>query len=404
MLDAYIYDGLRTPFGRYAGKLAAVRADTLVAGVIKSLIGKYNFDPTEIEDVIIGCTNQSGEDSVNIARYAALLSGLPVTVPGQTINRLCASGLSAVVDAARAVTCREGELFLAGGVENMSRAPFVVTKSEYAYSRDFTMVDSTIGVRFPHPDIIAHFGNDTMPETAENVARDFSIRREDSDIFAAGSQAKYAKALAQGFYAEEIIPVVVPQGGKKPPMIVEADEHPRSESNVESLSMLKPLVAGGITVTAGNASGINDGAAMLIVGNHSAGLKAGMQPMARILASAAVGIEPRIMGIGPVAAVHKALGRAGLSLRDVDVIEVNEAFATQVLGCLKLLEIAFDDSRVNPNGGAIAIGHPLGASGARLILTAARQLIKTNGRYAVISLCIGYGQGSAVVIENMKRT
>jgi len=404
MLDAYIYDGLRTPFGRYAGKLAAVRPDTLVASVITSLIEKNNFNPAEIEDVIIGCTNQSGEDSVNIARYAALLSGLPVSVPGLTINRLCSSGMSAVVDAARAVTCQEGDLFLAGGVENMSRAPFVVIKSEYAYSRDVNMVDSTIGVRFPHPDIISHFGNDTMPETAENVARDFSISREDSDIFAAGSQAKYAQALAQGFFAGEIIPVIVPQGGKKPAMVVDADEHPRAESNVESLSRLKPLVVGGMSVTAGNASGLNDGAAMLIIGNHAAGLKNGIQPMARILASGTVGIEPRIMGVGPVAAMQKALARARLTLKDMDVIEVNEAFATQVLGCLKLLGIPFDDSRVNPNGGAIAIGHPLGASGARLILTAARQLIQTNGRYALISLCIGYGQGFAAVIENVKRT
>jgi len=402
MMDAYIYDGLRTPFGRHAGTLAAVRPDTLVAGVITALMEKHSFLAEEVEDVIIGCTNQAGEDSRNLARHAVLLSGLPVTVPGQTVNRLCSSGLAAVVDAARAITCNEGDLYLAGGVESMSRAPFVIAKAESAYSRDFRMFDSTIGARFPHPDIIKKFGGDTMPETADNVARDFGISREDSDIFAAGSQAKYAKALQNGFFDGELMPVTVPQGGKKPPLIVTADEHPRVESDLAALARLKPLTEGGV-VTAGNASGVNDGAGMLMVGSRAFGEKTGLRPMAKIISSAAAGIEPRIMGVGPVEAVKKALSRAGLTLADMDIIEVNEAFACQVLGCLKLLDIPFNDSRVNPNGGAIAVGHPLGASGARLALTVARQLQRSNGRYAVISLCIGMGQGLAVVLENTSK-
>lgn len=401
MMDAYIYDGLRTPFGRHAGSIASVRPDTLVAGVISALMEKHSFLAEQVEDVIIGCTNQAGEDSRNLARHAVLLSGLPVTVPGQTVNRLCSSGLAAVVDAARAITCNEGELYLAGGVESMSRAPFVFAKAESAYSRDVRVFDSTIGARFPHPAIIKRFGGDTMPETADNVAREFGISREDSDIFAAASQARYAKALAEGFYADELVPVTVPQG-KKPPLIVAADEHPRPESDLASLARLKPLAEGGV-VTAGNASGVNDGAGMLMVGSRTFGERAGLRPLAKIVSSAAAGIEPRIMGVGPVAAVKKALDRAGLTLNDMDIIEVNEAFACQVLGCLKLQGTPFDDSRVNPNGGAIAVGHPLGASGARLALTAARQLRRSNGRYAVISLCIGMGQGLAVVLENTDR-
>jgi len=401
MMDAYIYDGLRTPFGRHAGKLSAVRPDTLVAGVISALLEKSAFEPRDVEDVIIGCTNQAGEDARNIARHAVLLSGLPVTTPGQTVNRLCSSGLAAVVDAARAVTCNEGDLYLAGGVESMSRAPFVFAKSESAYSRDLRVFDSTIGARFPHPQVIAQFGGDTMPETADIVAREFGISREHCDRFAAASQARYAKALAQGFFAGELLPVSVPQG-KKPPLVVDADEHPRPESDYEALARLKPLAADGV-VTAGNASGVNDGACMLLVGSASLGSQKGIEPLARVVASAAVGVEPRIMGVGPVGAVNKALQRAGLTLKDVDIIEINEAFASQMLGCLKLLEVPYDDPRVNPNGGAIAVGHPLGASGARLALTTARQLKRSGGRYAVISLCIGMGQGLAVVIENTSR-
>ncbi|MBK8184561.1 MAG: 3-oxoadipyl-CoA thiolase [Candidatus Competibacteraceae bacterium] len=400
MLDAYIYDGLRSPFGRHAGALAAVRPDELVATVIKKLVGRSPFPPEQIEDVILGCTSQAGEDSRNVARNALLAAGLPDAVPGQTVNRLCASGLAAILDSARAITCGEGDLYVAGGVESMSRAPFVVGKAESAYSRDFRVFDSTIGARFPNPRVIERYGADTMPETGDNVAAQFGISREESDRFAAASQAKYAAAKAADFYSGEILPIAVPTGRKKPPLLVADDEHPRPESTYEALAPLKPLFAGGV-VTAGNASGINDGAAALLIGSAAAGGRAGIKPLARILAGAAVGVEPRIMGIGPAYAIPKALARAGLTLNDLDIIEINEAFASQVLGCLKLMNIARDDPRVNPNGGAIAIGHPLGASGARLALTAARELQRRAGRYAVISLCIGVGQGLAVVIERV---
>lgn len=400
MLDAYIYSGLRTSFGRQAGGLAPVRPDDLVAAVIRKIVADAPFAPDRIEDVILGCACQAGEDSRNIARHAALLSGLPPTTPGQTVNRLCSSGLAAVLDAARAVTCGEGDLFIAGGVESMSRAPFVVGKSESAYGRDFKVFDSAIGARFPNPKIIKQFGGDTMPETADNVARDLGLSREDSDIFAAASQSKYEAARASGFFAGEIMPVEVPTGKKTPPRIIDTDEHPRPESTLESLVKLRPLFEGGV-VTAGNASGVNDGAVAMFVGSRAAGEQAGAKPRARVLSGAASGVEPRVMGIGPAYAIPKALARAGLTLADMDIIEINEAFASQVLGCLKLLGVAFDDPRVNPNGGAIAVGHPLGASGARMALTAVRELERRNGRYAVLSLCIGVGQGLAVVIERV---
>jgi len=400
MLDAYLYAGLRTPFGRQAGSLAPVRPDDLAAAVIRQLIASTPFTAGQIEDVILGCACQAGEDSRNVARHAALLAGLPVNVPGQTVNRLCSSGLAAVLDAARAITCGDGALYIAGGVESMSRAPFVVAKSESAFGRDYKVFDSAIGARFPNPLLAEQFGDHTMPETADNVAHDLDISREDSDRFAAASQARFAAAQASGFMAGEIMPVEVPTDRKTPPLIVAEDEHPRPDSSAESLARLKPLFAGGVT-TAGNASGINDGAAAMLIGNRKIGETAGIAPMARILAGAAAGVDPRIMGIGPAVAIPKALNRAGLSLNDMDVIEINEAFAAQVLGCLKLMDIAFDDERVNPNGGAIAVGHPLGASGARLALTAARELQRRNGRYAVISLCIGVGQGLAVVIERL---
>jgi len=400
MLDAYLYAGLRTPFGRQAGALAPIRPDDLVAAVIRQLVNDSPFSPEQIEDIILGCACQAGEDSRNIARHAALLSGLPASIPGQTVNRLCSSGLAAVLDSARAVTCGEGELYIAGGVESMSRAPFVVAKSESAFSRDFRVFDSAIGARFPNPAITKQYGNHTMPETADNVASDLGFTREDSDRFAAASQAKFAAAQRSGFFSGEIMPVEVSTGRKTPPRIVTADEHPRPESTFESLSNLKALFEGGVT-TAGNASGVNDGAVAMFIGNKGVGEKAGIKPMARILAGAAAGVEPRIMGIGPAYAIPKALARAGLTLKDMDIIEINEAFSAQVLGCLKLMNIAFDDPRVNPNGGAIAIGHPLGASGARLALTAARELERRNGRYAVLSLCIGVGQGLAVVIERL---
>ncbi len=398
MLDAYLYDGLRSPIGRHAGALASVRPDDLVADVMRALVARSPFDAAQIEDVILGATNQAGEDSRNVARNAALAAGFPVSVPGQTVNRLCASGLAAAIDAARAITCGEGELYLAGGVESMSRAPFVMNKAETAYSREVKVYDTTIGSRFPNPHVTALYGAHTMPETGDNVALDLGITRLEADTFAADSQAKFAAAQAAGFFAGEIHPISVPTGRKTPPLIVDQDEHPRPESNLESLSKLRPLFEGGV-VTAGNASGINDGAAALLIGNARVGEAAGIKPMARLLAAGAVGEPPRVMGLGPVGAINKAVQRAGLTLADMDIIEINEAFASQVLGCLKQLGIAFDDPRVNPNGGAIAVGHPLGASGARLLLTVARELQRRQGRYAVVSLCIGVGQGLALVIE-----
>ncbi|MGQ1300601.1 3-oxoadipyl-CoA thiolase [Acinetobacter baumannii] len=400
MLNAYIYDGLRSPFGRHAGELASIRPDDLAATVIQKLLEKTGVPGADIEDVILGDTNQAGEDSRNVARNALLLAGLPVTVPGQTVNRLCASGLGAVIDSARAITCGEGELYIAGGVESMSRAPFVMGKAESAYSRDAKIYDTTIGSRFPNKKIIAQYGGHSMPETGDNVAADFGISREQADFFAAQSQAKYQKAKEEDFFADEITPIEVFQGKKLPPKLVSEDEHPRPSSTVEALTKLKPLFEGGV-VTAGNASGINDGAAALLIGSEAAGQKYGLKPMAKILSAAAAGIEPRIMGAGPIEAIKKAVARAGLTLDDMDIIEINEAFASQVLSCLKGLNVDFNDPRVNPNGGAIAVGHPLGASGARLALTVARELIRRKKKYAVVSLCIGVGQGLAMVIENV---
>lgn len=397
-MSAYIYDGLRTPFGRHAGSLARVRPDDLLAGVIRTLVERNAFDPARYEDVIAGCTNQAGEDARNLARHAGLLAGLPVEAAGLTVNRLCGSGLAAVVDAARAVRCGEGELFIAGGAESMSRAPFVMAKSESPFSRDFRAFDSTIGARFPNPLIESQFGADTMPETADNIARELGLARDAVDRFAAQSQARYDAALKDGFYNEEIQAVSVYQGRKKPTMMVDQDEHPRPQSTLEALAGLRPLFEGGV-VTAGNASGINDGAAALIIGSLAAGENAGIRPRARVVSAAVAGVDPRTMGYGPVPASEKALARAGLGLKDMDVIEINEAFAAQVLGCTTRLGLDAGDSRINPNGGAIAVGHPLGASGARIALTATRQLERSGGRYALISMCIGVGQGIAAVLE-----
>ena len=336
----------------------------------------------------------------DMRKGAALLAGLPIEVAGNTIQRNCGSGMNAMIDAARAITCGEGELFIAGGAESMTRAPFVVGKAESAYAKNFPVFESSLGARFPNPRIEGEYGADTMPQTADNLARDFQLSREECDTFAAGSQSKYAAAKVDGFYEGELTAVTVPGGRKKPDVTVAEDEHPRPSTDVETLGGMRTLFEGGVT-TAGNASGINDGAAALIVGSKAAGEKAGAQPRARILASGVAGVEPRIMGFGPVPAAQKALARAGLTIDDMDVIEINEAFAAQVLACLKGLDVAFDDSRVNPNGGAIAIGHPLGASGARIALTAMRQLERTGGRYALISMCIGVGQGIATVLERV---
>lgn len=400
MLNAYIYDGLRTPFGRHAGALSSIRPDDLAAHVIKALLEKNHLANHIFADVILGNTNQAGEDSRNIARHATLLAGLDVKTPAQTVNRLCASGLAAVIDAARAITCDEGEIFIAGGVESMSRAPFVFAKSEAPFSRDFKMFDSTIGARFPNPWIEKQFGDDSMPKTGDNVAVEYGITREDADAFAAASQAKYQSAKQAGFFAGEIVAVEVSQGRKLPLKCIDQDEHPRAGSNVEALQKLRPLFEGGM-VTAGNASGVNDGAVALIVGSAAAEQTLGIKPLAKILSSAAAGIEPRIMGAGPIEAIKLAVKRANLTLDDMDIIEINEAFASQVLACLKGLELALDDARVNPNGGAIAVGHPLGASGARLALSTARELQRSGKKYAVISLCIGVGQGLAMVIERV---
>jgi acetyl-CoA C-acetyltransferase len=397
MLDAWIYDGLRTPFGRHAGALAPVRSDDLVAGVMRALLARSPWKPEEFEDVYLGCTNQAGEDSRNVARHAALLAGMPATTPAQTLNRLCASGLAAVVEAARAITVGDGDLYLAGGVESMSRAPFAMAKAETPYSREARVFDTTLGARFPNPRLVKLYGSDTMPETGDNVAREQGVSREEADRFALRSQERCERARTSGFLAGEIAPVEVPGPGKGT-TVVREDEHPRPGTTIEALARLPPLFAGGV-VTAGNASGINDGAAALLLGSRAAGERAGVRPLVRILSAAAVGVEPRVMGIGPAFAIPKVLSRAGLTLEQMDVIEVNEAFASQVLACLKLLGLPFDDPRVNPNGGAIALGHPLGASGARLALTAARELRRRGGGRAVVSLCIGVGQGMAMVME-----
>jgi len=396
MLNAYIYDGIRTPFGRHAGKLASVRPDDMIADLMKKLIERTKIDPEQVEDVIIGCAGQAGEDSRNIARHAVLLSGLPVTTPGITLNRLCSSGLAAVLDAARAITCGEGDLFLAGGVESMTRSPFVFAKSESAYGREIKVEDSSIGARFPNPKITREFGNDPLTQTADNIAHDLNISREDCDRFAYRSQATYQAAKCTGFFDDEIVPVTIV--GRKATVVVAEDEHPRADTTVEALAKLRAVHPNGVT-TAGNASGVNDGAGVMLVGSRKLEEQGVGKAKVRILSSAAVGVPPRVMGLGPVEAIRKALGRAGLTLKDMDLIEINEAFAAQVLGCLNQLGLAYDDSRINPNGGAIALGHPLGASGARLALTAMRQLERIQGRYAMVSLCIGVGQGLAVVME-----
>ena len=400
MLDAYIYDGLRTPFGRHAGVLAKVRPDDLLADVLKAVMKRSAFKPEQVEDIIVGCANQGGEDSRCVARHAGLAASLPIETPGTVLQRNCASGLGALVYAAHAITAGEGDVFLVGGVESMSRSPWVMSRSESAFGRDMKMYDSTIGPRFSNPRLTKQFGDDQMPQTADNLARDFDIKREDADKFALRSQQRYALAKGEGYFAGEISPVEMPSTRKGPVPPVADDEHPRPGTDLETLARMKALYEGGVT-TAGNASGVNDGAVAITVASRAAGEKAGAKPLARVVASASMGVPPRIMGIGPVAASQKALARAGLTLKDMDLIEINEAFAAQVLACLKGLGAALDDSRVNVNGGAIAVGHPLGASGARLALTAARQLQRSGGRYALVSLCIGGGQGMAAIIERV---
>jgi acetyl-CoA C-acetyltransferase len=399
MLNAYIYDGLRSPFGRYAGALAKVRPDDLLGAVIRAVMQRSPFKPESIEDIVVGCANQGGEDSRCVARHAGLAAGLPIEIPGTVLQRNCASGLGSIAHAAHSISAGEGEVFITGGVESMSRAPFVFNKVDSAFGRDIKMFDSTIGPRFSNPKLVKLYGDDQMPQTADNLAKEYGITREEADRFSAASQTKYAAAKRDKFFDGEISPYSIAQR-KGDPVVVSEDEHPRPKSDMAALAAMKTLYEGGV-VTAGNASGVNDGAAALIVGSLGVGEKAGVKPMVRVIASASAGVLPRIMGIGPVPASQKAMARVGLSIKDMDVIEINEAFAVQVLSCLKGLGVAFDDSRVNPNGGAIAIGHPLGASGARLALTAARQLQRSGGRYALVSLCIGGGQGMAVVLERV---
>ena len=399
MQDAFIYDAARTAFGRHGGVLSSVRPDDMLAQLIKTLVQRNNFDLSLYEDVIAGNTNQAGEDSRNVARTAGVLAGLPIETGGLTVNRLCGSSLAAALDASRCVKTNEGELFVACGVESMSRAPFVLAKATSAFARQQEMFDTTMGARFTNPEIIKQYGGHSMPETADNIASDLNINRKECDVFAAASQSKYQAAKIAGFFKDEIIPIEVPQGRKKPALSIATDEHPRPASSLEALSNLRPLFDG--VVTAGNASGINDGASAMIIGNKNVGEKAGVKPRGRIIAGAIAGVPPRVMGLGPVPATQKVLARAGLTLADMDVLEFNEAFAVQALGCMKQLGIAFDDPRVNRNGGAIAIGHPLGASGTRIMLTALRQLEKNDGRYALATMCIGIGQGIAVVIERV---
>ena len=399
--DAFICDAVRTPFGRYGGALATVRTDDLGALPIQALMKRnVHVDWGSVDDVLYGCTNQAGEDNRNVARMSALLAGLPVEVPGSTINRLCGSSLDALGTAARAIRCGEAALIIAGGVESMSRAPFVMPKAETAFSRDNAVYDTMIGVRFVNKVMKERYGIDSMPETAENVAREFKIEREAQDRMALASQQRAMAAQKRGFFDAEIVPVTVPQK-KGEPVVVTKDEHPR-ETSLEALAKLKGIVRpDGGTVTAGNASGINDGACALLVASEGAAKRHGLTPRARVVAMAVAGVPPRIMGIGPAPAVRKVLQLAGLVLKQIDVIELNEAFAAQGLAVLRDLGLADDDPRVNPNGGAIALGHPLGASGARLATTAVNQLHATQGRYALCTMCIGVGQGIAVVLERV---
>ena len=399
-MNAYLIDGIRTPVGSFGGALAPVRADDLAAHVIQALMERHpDLAPAAIDDVIMGCANQAGEDNRNVARMASLLAGLPSTVPGETINRLCASGLSALVHAARAVASRDGDLFIAGGVESMTRGPYVMSKSGRAYGTDSKLYDSSFGWRFINPKMQDNHGTEAMGETAENLVEAYSISREDQDAFAVWSQEKTAKAHASGYFEGEIVPVSIPQR-KKDPIVVSQDEFPKPNSSLAALAGLRPAFRKDGSVTAGNSSGLNDGAAACLVASEAAVQAHGLTPLARIVASAVVGVEPRTMGIGPVPATQKALAKAGLSLDDMDIIELNEAFAAQVLACSRALGLDDRDPRINPNGGSIAIGHPLGMSGARLALTAARQLKARKGKYALVTMCVGVGQGYAVILAN----
>ena len=400
-MDAFICDATRTPIGRYGGALSSVRADDLAAAPISALMARNpSVDWANVDDVIYGSANQAGEDNRNVARMAALLAGLPIDVPGTTVNRLCASGMDAVGMAARGIKAGDYDMVIAGGVESMSRAPFVMPKATSAFTRANAVYDTTIGWRFVNPKMKEMYGIDSMPQTADNVAADYNISREDQDAFAARSQARWAAAHEAGLFADEITPVSVPQR-KGDPIIVDTDEHPRPGTDAAKLAKLRGVNGPDLSVTAGNASGVNDGAAAILLASGDAAQKNGLKPIARVVGMAAAGVAPRVMGIGPVPATRKVLARAGLTIEQMDVIELNEAFASQGLATLRELGVADDAPHVNANGGAIALGHPLGMSGARLVLTAAYQLQRTGGRYALCTMCVGVGQGAALILERV---
>jgi acetyl-CoA acyltransferase len=399
MSDAFICDVLRTPFGRYGGALATVRTDDLAAIPIKALLDRNpSLDASAVDDVIFGCANQAGEDNRNVARMALLLAGLPQTVPGTTVNRLCGSSLDAISIAARGIKTGELSLVIAGGVESMSRSPFVLAKADAAFSRTMKLEDTTLGWRFVNPAMKTLYGTDSMAETGENVAEEFDVSRQDQDAFAYRSQQRAAAAMKNGVLAEEITPVtVMPRKG--PPVVVDKDEHPRPQTTLEGLAGLKPIVKPNGTITAGNASGVNDGACAVLLASAAAAQRFGLKPKARVIAAAAAGVAPRVMGVGPLPAVRKALSLSGLTLHQMDVVELNEAFASQALAVLRDLGLPDEAPHVNPNGGAIALGHPLGASGARLVTAAVLQLQRSGGRYALCTMCIGVGQGIAMILE-----
>jgi acetyl-CoA acyltransferase len=403
MTHAFILDGVRSAVGNIGGQLSELRPDDLAAHVIRALLDRHpSLDPERVADVVLGCANQAGEDNRNVARMALLLAGLPVSVPGETVNRLCASGMSAVAHAARAIQVGDGDLFIAGGVESMTRAPYVLSKASKPFARDVELFDTSLGWRFINPVLRERYGTDSMGQTAENVADQYGVSRDDQDAFAARSQTKAANARASGRFAEEIAPLEIAQR-KGPSKRIDQDEFIRPDTTVEVLAKLKPAFRtdGKGSVTAGNSSGLNDGAAALFVGTEAVARELGAEPMTRIVATAVAGVEPRCMGIGPVPATRRALERAGITLDEVGVIELNEAFAAQVLASLRQLGVADDDPRVNPNGGAIALGHPLGMSGARLLLTASHELRRTGARYALATMCVGVGQGMATVLERV---
>ena len=400
-MNTYIIDAIRTPIGNFGGTLKDVRTDDLAAIPIKELIKRTKINPSKIDDVILGCANQAGEDNRNIARMSLLLAGLPFSVPGETINRLCASGMSSVISAHRAIQSGDGDIFISGGVENMTRGPWVISKVSKAFGRDAQMYDSSFGWRFINPKMKEMYGVDGMGTTAENLAEKFQISREDQDIFAYNSQLKASKAQCSGRFSEEIIPVTIPKR-KADPIVFEHDEFVKGNTNLEVLSKLRTAFKkDGGTVTAGNASGLNDGAAAMLLASDSGVKENNLNPIAKIISSAVVGVEPRIMGIGPVEASNIALKKAGLELSDIDIIELNEAFSAQALACIRSWGLKDNDERINPNGGAIALGHPLGVSGTRIIQTAAIELQKQNKKYALITMCIGLGQGYATIIERV---